>query len=161
MKLPKISPGDVFQANHSDGRFVYLQYIFQDPDYLGGHLIRSFDIYSSSPEPPELGSLVKSKILFFAYTRITEGVRDGIWSRIGNYPIEKDFEPPLFRFTTDVFSRVKKSDQWRVLRAGSSKWRFIGTLSPEYRRLPIASVLPPKAIVNWIETGSSGFQDPE
>ena len=161
MKSPNIIPGDVFQASRSDGRFAYVQYIFQDPDYLGGHLIRSFDIYSSSPEPPELGSLVKSKILFFAYTRITQGMRDGILTKIGNFPIEKDFDAPLFRFTTDVFSKVKKSDQWRVFRAGSSKRRFIGSLSPEYRRLPIASVFPPEAIVSWIETGSTGFQEPE
>ncbi|MBE0551021.1 MAG: hypothetical protein IH619_01395, partial [Ignavibacterium sp.] len=91
---------------------------------------------------------------------IKQGTKRNIWQKVGNQTIEHQFEPPYFRETIDNYSEVKKSNKWKKFRSGSTQRWHIGELDEETRKLPTAGVLPPEAIVKWIETGWHGFLEP-
>ena len=155
----KVKSGDVFEVPlKQSGRKAFLQYIFQDSEYLGGHLIRAF---YAAEEEPDLRQIVNSKIIFYAYTRLTQGIDIGLWSRTGNVPIESNFDAPIFRQTPDTIAYVKKSFKWNIFKAGSPNRKHLGELTDEYKHLPIAAVFAPVNIVLWLEEGKYPFKEPE
>lgn len=159
----KLAPGDILEVPLSDGNKGYFQFIGKDDDYMAGHLIRAFEYLKSSSQAfsPSLKEIVESKIKFHSYTRVFEGIKDGLWTIVGNIPIEKNFEYTMFRQCQDVYSMVKKSYNWYIWKEDFSKAKKIGELSEEYKNLPVSSIYPPSAIVKWIETGWHGFMQPE
>lgn len=112
----KLVPGDILQVPLSNGNKGYFQFIGKDDDYMAGHLIRAFEYFKSLSEntSPSLNEIVGSKIKLHSYTRVFEGIKDGLWTIIGNVPIERNFEYPMFRETSDVYSLVKKSYNWYI-----------------------------------------------
>lgn len=90
-----------------------------------------------------------------------EGFKEGFWTKIGNIPIEDNFDPPVFRQTNDAASSTGKSEKWFIWKKQFANRRFIGALTDEYRSLPISSIFPPQAIVRWLEMGDTGFKMPD
>ncbi len=158
-----MAPGDILEVPLSNGNKGYFQFIGKDIDYMAGHLIRAFEHFKPLSENsiPNLKAIVESKIKFHSYTRVFEGIKDGLWTIVGNVPIEKNFEYPVFRQCDDVYSLVKKSYNWYIWKEDFSKAKKIGELSEEYKSLPVSGIYPPSAIVKWIETGWNGFMEPE
>lgn len=159
----KLVPGDVLEVTLNNGDQGYFQFIGKDDDYLGGHLIRAFEYFksSSAKSSPNVKDIVGSAIKFYPYTRVFEGIKEGLWTIVGNVPIENNFEYPMFRQTSDVYSVVKKSYNWFIWKEDFNKATKIGELTEAYKDLPISSIYPPSAIVKWIETGWHGFMKPE
>jgi hypothetical protein len=159
----KLVPGDVLEVLLANGVKGYFQFIGKDDDYMAGHLIRAFEYFKPLSEitSPNVKEIVGSKIKFHSYTRVFEGIKDGLWTIIGNIPIEDNFEYPMFRQTSDVYSIVKKSYNWYIWKEDFNKAKKIGELTEEYKSLPVSSIYPPSAIVRWIETGWHGFMKPE
>jgi hypothetical protein len=87
--------------------------------FLGGHLVRAFDHISTSKESIHTQEIIRSGTKFYDYTRVFEGLKDGLWSKIGNVAIENNFKPPLFRQTSAPYSITKKSFKWNIFEAGS------------------------------------------
>lgn len=156
----KVKPGDVFEV-YLDDKKSCIQYVFQDLEYLGGHLIRAFNYEVPKNQGVNIENVIKSGIKFYSYTRLTQGIDENLWSKIGNIPIESNFEAPRFRQTPDVYSMVKKSFKWNIFKAGTEERVHIGEVTDEYKDLPIAGVKPPTAIVQQIKTGWDGFLRPE
>jgi hypothetical protein len=162
MKKNSLQPGDIFELKTSRGTFAYFQFILEDREYLGGHLVRCFDHEGESSQKLDLLALVKGKIRFYAYTRVTQGIDMGLWTRKGNIPIETSFVPPSFREPTAGYhleseGSKKEPKEWRVFQAGSAKTTYVGELTGDHKELPEAGVLPPTAIIEWIETGKHAF----
>lgn len=155
----KVKPGDIFEVPLKQReRKAFLQYIFQDSEYLGGHLVRAF--YAEGVKS-DLRQIVDSEIIFYAYTRLTQGIDLGLWNRIGNIPIERNFDPPVFRQTPDTIAYVQKSFKWNIFKAGSPDRKHLGELTDEYKHLPMAAVFAPVNIVLWLEEGKYPFKVPE
>lgn len=155
----RINTGDIFEVQLTDKK-VYFQFIYKDNEYMAGHLIRSFAYTISINEKPELKSIIQSNTIFYAYTRVIEGLKEGFWKKIGNIPIEDDFTPPIFRQTNDVYSITPKSNNWFIWQKEFSNKHFVGELNDEYKKLPVSAIYPPRAIVRWLETGDNGFKIP-
>jgi hypothetical protein len=156
----KVKGGDIFEVPMEDKK-AYFQYVFQDIEFLGGHLLRVFDYEISKDKEAWIEDIVKAKVRFYAYTRLTQGIEENLWHKVGNFPIEQNFEPPLFRQTPDVYSVTKKSYRWNIFKAGTPERAQIGEVTDEYKDLPVAGVKPPSAIVQQIKTGWDGFLRPE
>lgn len=156
----KVKPGDIFEV-YLDAKKACIQYVFQDMEYLGGHLIRAFNYEGSRDQEIKLDDVIESGVKFYAYTRLTQGIEENLWSRIGNVPIESNFDAPMFRQTPDIYSMVKKSSKWNMFKAGTAERIHIGEVNNKYKDLPVAGVKPPSAIVQQIKTGSDGFLRPE
>lgn len=155
-----LKPGDIIQVELNEKK-RYFQFIYEDEEYMAGHLIRAFQYEISANQKPDIIAIVNSPVEFYSYTRVLEGIKGGFWNHIGNSPIEIDFVPPTFRQTNDVASSTPKSKNWFIWKKQFSRKQFVGELTEEYKKLPVSSVFPPKAIVRWLETGAHGFATPE
>jgi hypothetical protein len=154
-----ISPGDIFSVPLNSGLYGFFQFIYKDNNYMGGHLIRGFRNFSDKKDAISIPSLIKPD--FYTYTRIFEGMKDHGWEKLNNLPIESAFNPPVFRQTNDSYGLVKKSNNWFIWQGDFDNKKRIGELTDNYKSLPVSMILPPSAIVEWIETGSHGFKIPE
>jgi hypothetical protein len=160
MAKVKVKSGDVFEV-YLDDKKACIQYVFQDMEYLGGHLIRALNYEVPSNQDINIENAIKSGVRFYAYTRLTQGIEEDLWSKIGNVSIETGFEAPMFRQTPDVYSMVKKSSKWNIFKAGTAERIHIGEVNDKHKDLPVAGVKPPSAIVQQIKTGWDGFMRPE
>jgi hypothetical protein len=103
-----------------------------------------------------------SKIKFYTYTRIFEGLSLGFWIKIGSEAIEKDFRPPLFaKLEKGEDLQAKKSMCWIVWSGDINNFVKIGERTAEFQHIDVASIFPPQAIVDWFEFGWHGFKLPE
>lgn len=102
MAKVKLKSGDIFEIP-LEGKKAYMQFLFQDSEYLGGHLIRAFNYEIPNSQNADVSDIVKSGVKFYAYTRLIQGIEENLWTRITNSPIEADFIAPIFRQTTDVY----------------------------------------------------------
>jgi hypothetical protein len=159
MKM-RLAPGDIFEVKLLN-RKRYFQFIFQDKGYLGGDLLRAFKYEIINNEILNLNQVITSEIDFFTYTWIKDGIKDGLWVKIGNAPIEIPFQYPTFRQTNEPrFGGPFKSNQWFIWNKDFENQEFIGELTEEFAKLPESSVLPPSAIVKWLDCGDHGFISP-
>lgn len=145
--------GDIFELDVK-GAKRYVQFLYKDASYLGGDLIRGFDIQNVSGSE----NIIVSNILFYKHTFLKIGIKMG-WKRIGNYPIEKNFVPPLFKLTTDTIAYVKKSYNWKLIQG--DKEVILGELPEKYKNLPFASVVSPVVIEKIIELGYDNARYPD
>lgn len=157
----KISSGDIFEVVLSNGNRRYFQFLYKDDNYMAGHVIRAFTFLQENDENINLQNLALSSIQFITHTRVFEGLKDKLWNKIGNIPLENNFDFPIFRQTNDVSSQVKKSTNWFIWQYDPENRKYIGELTDEYCKLPVSSIFPPSAIVEWLETGWHGFKMPE
>src|SRR5690606_24026366 len=97
-----ISSGDIFEVGLSNNSKGYIQFLYKDDTFLAGHLIRGF-----SDLDIEM-AVANGNVLFYGYTRVFEGIKEGFWSKVGNIKIEPHFEPPTFKVTSDTKAYVAK-----------------------------------------------------
>ena len=146
-----LKSGDVFQSDLSKNRRGYFQFLYKDDSYLAGHLIRGFSFTGKIYE--SLEEIVSSPIAFFGFTRVFEGLKEGYWIRLGNVPVEKTFEPPMFRCTGDTRFYVEKSYDWYIWKGDFDDAVKIGELTDEYKDLPYSTIIPPGDVIEWLEAG--------
>ena len=91
-----IKPGDIFEVKLKTPK-KYFQFVLRNDDYMGGgYLIRSFNYECAMEHTPQIDDIVNSGITAYIYTWVKNGVKEGVWERVGNNPIERDFEMPYF-----------------------------------------------------------------
>lgn len=156
-----ISSGDIFEVPLNNGKKGYFQFLYKDDYYMAGHVIRAFQYYIKQEQNIKVETLTNYSIKFIAHTRVFQGLIDGLWNKVGNIPIESDFEQPVFRQTNDTYAKVKKSNNWFIWQFTPDNRTNIGELTDEFKNLPVSGILPPFAIVKWLETGWHGFKEPE
>jgi hypothetical protein len=148
-------PGDIFKVQIGDSKLKFIQFIYQDKEYLGGDVIRGFDITYTINDDIQLEDILKSKISFYTYTWLYMGIKDQKWERITNRPIEKELELPItFRNFVGGLNEKGKIDnpqKWVILKG--SKVSEIMDLSEEIKKYPIAMVFAPTNIIAWLNTG--------
>lgn len=155
-----VKPGDIFEIVEGDRKF-YFQFVLKDVNYMAGHLIRVFDIEIDSDQEIGIQELTNIPIKFYTHTRAIEGLKDELWKKYGNSPINDDFQFPKFRSTPDRGMGIAKSSNWFLWQKDPSNKIFIGEMTDEYSHLPVAGIYPPSAIVKWIVTGDNGFKVPD
>lgn len=146
-----LKSGDIFLSNLSEDKKGYFQFLYKDDSYLAGHLIRAFSY--TQKDYKNLEEIVKNPIAFYGFTRLFEGLKEGFWIRLGNVPIERNFEPPTFKTTIDTGQYIQKSYNWYVWKGNFAKAVKIGEMTDEYRDLPDSVIVSPKSIVEWLEAG--------
>ncbi|HEX8515801.1 MAG TPA: Imm26 family immunity protein [Bacteroidia bacterium] len=157
--MSKIKAGDIFEVPLSNGKKQYIQFIFKNLNELGGDLIRAYDFELEKNEEVNTKELISKPIKFYCHGMLLLGIKLAMWSKIGNEPIEPNFEEPTFRGADEVYSMTKKSYKWYLKKGADVKW--IGELKEEYKKLPKAGVTPPIGVVRQLETGWDGFVTPE
>lgn len=158
-KRHKLRSGDIFQVP-IDNQSYYFQFIMDDPNLFSSNIIRVFDFNHKVGEEVNLNEIIKKPTKFIAHTVIKGGIKLCAWKYIDNVAIEEGYASLAFRATDDVYSEVKKSNNWFVWKVGGDEVK-VGKLTKELKNLPYGSVTHPIDIVEWIKTGNHGFMYPE
>lgn len=153
-----IESGDLFEVHLQNDRKGYFQFLYKDDSFLAGHLIRAFLFEGTSLQEFNGDDVTCSGVMFFGFTRIFEGIQEGLWSKVGNSKLEANFEPPLFRITRDTNAYVERSLDWYVWRGDFAKATKIGALTEEYQNLPFSAIVSPSTVVEWFELGRQHFR---
>ena len=146
-----IFSGDVFEVDISNNSKGYIQFLYKDDTFLAGHLIRGFS------DPNIENSVANENVLFYGYTRIFEGIKEGYWNKIRNVEIEPYFEPPTFKITIDTKAYVSKSNNWYIWKGDFDKAFKIGEMKEEYKNLPFSAIVSPETIVEWLKNRKADF----
>ncbi len=81
----KIQPGDIFELKVSDSKFVCLQFISDDPEMLGGDLVRFFKKTSSSPLSEDtIEEIINSGVHLYGFTYLGTGIKHKLYRYIAN-----------------------------------------------------------------------------
>ncbi len=163
-----VRKGDIFKADLGNGRAKYLQYVMLDPAEMNSEVIRVFNYESKIDEIPDLQEVIRSGVDFFAHVVVKWGVQMGLWKKVGNIPIEKDFVPPYFRDVPlhDKYIRngkiqFCKTNDWVAWQAGQSfeDRKSIGKLTKETKKYNRGGIMPPVQIIERMKTGSYSALD--
>lgn len=118
---------------------------------MAGHLIRAFSF--TQKDYQTLSEIGNTPIVFYGFTKVFEGLKEGYWIKLGNVPIETTFEPPMFNATKDTPHYVQKSYDWYIWKGDFGNAKKIGEMTEQCRDVPFSSVVFPKSIVEWLEVG--------
>lgn len=140
--------GDVFSIQTVKGK-AYFQ--FTAKNKLMGQLILVLPgIYSSELVGEELQRLLKIDTNFYIFFHIASALKAGVIEKVGNYEIpEHSRSFPIFRSgVPDASGHVANWGLWD----GEKSW-FIGSLTPEQRKLPIRGAWNDTLLISRIEQG--------
>lgn len=166
MKRIKVKEGDVFKIRVSEKEVGFFQYLLLDPCQLNSEVIRVFNFRGNEKDKINLELIFSSGIDFYSHVIIKSGIRLGLWNKVENYPIEKDFDAPYFRDTfghDDEYEGnkiiYKKSNSWNIWQAGYSfdSRKNIGFLSKEYELIDIGIVYSPNEVIHRMLTGKYSY----
>ena len=161
-KRTKIKKGDIFQVKLNESEVGYFQYLLLDPCMLNSEVIRVFCYRGAANESVNIETILSSGVDFYSHVVIKFGLKMGLWNKVGNQALEKDFTPPLFRDTfghEDEYdgNRIiyKKSNSWNIWRAGDAfdTRKKIGYLTKEYEKVDIGIIYSPIDIIHRMLTG--------
>jgi hypothetical protein len=140
VKRPKF--GDILEIPLTKG-FAYAQYTHRHPTH--GGLLRVLDGIFTEPIRDE-NHLTRLPVRFTTFFPVGAAVNRGILTIVCRAAIRPEFRGfPVFRM-----SAGGDSNWW--LWDGEKEWK-VGRLSPEQRRLPIASIWNGGMLVHRIESG--------
>ena len=111
-KRIRIRQGDLFQVKLKSGVVAYFQYLLLDPCQLNSQVIRVFNYRGEAEENFDSNEVFSSGVDFYAHVIILFGIKMSLWWRIGNYQLESNFKPPLFR---DTFGQEEEYDGNRII----------------------------------------------
>ena len=146
--------GNIYCTEIDNQYKVYLQYIAKDLEQLNSTVIRVFKKRYPINYEPILEDIVKDDIDFYAHVMLNNGIRDGVWYKVGTHNDLGDTENICFRtFSEGNYQHLTKSHRWYVWKINKPPV-FIGELSNKYRHYEIGWVFPYNQILSRIKTGN-------
>jgi len=159
MKRVYTKIGDVFSVKIDESTKKYFQLIAYDLQMLNSDVIRAFEKKYPMNETPPLSEIINGEVEFYAHCVTKWGVKLGYWEKIGSNPDVGQLDHILFRETSDwgpvpaTPETVYISEKWYVWRINDDDFTDVGKLEGENRNAEIGPVMPPKSIVERMQTG--------
>jgi len=152
-----LNKGDIFKVDKKDGNSFFFQHLADDENCLSGNVIRVFDLEVPFGNEIDIEELLKTKVKFYAHVSITRGLKEKIWSKVSNSPVDKVTLPWFKHYeAVDFIPEVKTG--WTVWQV-CGKEKFLGKKLPrKYEDIPFAAVRPPGKIVQWFEENKDPFR---
>lgn len=150
-KRTVIRIGDIFVVRLEDCQ-KYFQYVADDMTMLNSRVIRVFKEAYPLGSLPDLESVVKGEIDFYAHTSVKLGIKMELWEKVGKAQVSGVIDV-IFRDSKDYGeNNVAISERWYVWRINED-FQYVGKLREENRSAEIGLVEAPKGIVHRIRTG--------
>ena len=144
-----VKQGDIFEVKIKDKKHFF-RFIVRDLKCLSSDVIQCFDYSMDIGENINLAIIPTLNTLFYIHTVVSAGIKLKLWERVGNVPLQQDFEMPFFIKTFDT--GIEKSFQWYVGQPNQEK-RFIGELPESYGTYTYDAMYHPINVVKYIEMG--------
>lgn len=163
-KRVTINTGDIFRVDLDNGKSRFLQYVMLDPSEMNSEVVRIFKYESKQTEEAELKDVVKSGVDFYVHVVVKLGIQLGIWTKVGNLPIENGFEPPRFRDVTPITDFIVngqvqycETDAWVAWQAGQEfeDRKTIGKLNERTEKYYLGGIISPYNILKWMKEGAN------
>jgi len=154
--------GDVF-CIEIDGQYkCYFQYIANDLRQLNSSVIRVFKEKYPINYIPDIDTIIKGSVSFYAHTILRIGIEDNIWYKIGKSNAIGDTCNLYFRDTNDDFLNPmpKISFNWFVWKIGE-EYVKVGQLNDDYKKYELGTVFHYSQIVGRIRTGNYSLPFPD
>ena len=146
----------------------YLQLVSLDLINLNSDVIV---VFAKDVDPRQLEEISPKDIEFYTHTTVSEGVRQGLWEKVGNFEVKVDITKLAFKNYHDSFTGRTLSSSlegpslmpkipfpnWTTWNPLDEEWKYI---SLEVGRKLVAEdggIKPPSDIVYRIENGKSEF----
>ena len=102
--------GDIYGFVEGSGTY-YLQLVAIDPVAMNSDVVVVF----KSKDGPGKDKQIRATVLFYLHTTVKQGVRDGLWKKLDNYPIVTDVSKLAFKLYRNqefinTLSEIKKRD---------------------------------------------------
>ena len=153
--------GDIFSAKIDMDHKRYLQYIISDMTQLNSDVIRVFSKVYQLEENPSIEEIVKDKVDFYAHCVTKDGVKRGLWNKIGNTQEVGGTDHIIFRDSGDYGNpRIKISSDWWVWMI-NKPFVYVEKLEGKYKNAEIGLVFQPERILNRLKTGSYQIKYPD
>jgi len=147
--------GDILEVKMNDGTKRYLQYIGFDKNThgLNSDVVRVFKKEYKENSSLDFEEIIKDEVDFYAHVHsIANGIKEGVWTRVGNMKNDLGTHKPLFYQKTDDEYILWEMDgkDWK-----SSKDDVLESSSN------MGGVIPPKWVEERIQTGKYQITDPK
>ena len=146
--------GDILCVDIDGDYKCYLQFIAVDFTQLNSTVIRVFKNHYPLDSTPTMDEVVKGEVSFFAHVMLNNGIRDGVWYKVGKHKDVGDTDNIMFRQHQDIDIKTwERKDIWYVWKINHEFVRIGEYLPEEYRDLPMGDVFPYDGIIEKIKTG--------
>lgn len=163
--------GDIFCTVLKDGKKCFFQYVANDLHQLNSAVIRVFETYYAESDKPQLETIIKDAVAFYAHTILRDGIENAAWYKVGhnNEIGEKDLLRVLFGQTQEFNTIISTSQDgspsiqlvpinplnnwfiWHVNEESIS----VGKLPDEYiDTVELGNIFPYTSIIERMEYGS-------
>jgi hypothetical protein len=154
--------GDVFAVQINETIKKYFQLIAFDLTQLNSDGIRAFRPKYQLGDEPDLSTIVKGDVEFYAHCVTSLGVKLGLWQKVGKSNDTGVLDNILFTDTNDYAralgeESVTVSNRWYVWRIGDDDFKRVGKLQGENRKAEIGMVINPASVVHRMKTGEYDF----
>lgn len=145
-----------------DGEYkLFFQYVANDYSYLNSSVIRVFKNKYPMDYKPNMDEIVKDEVWFSVHVMLNNGVREGIWYRVGKHADLGDVENIMFYGLSEYrvytnekgYPSLEHDHTWYIWKI-NQEFKYLGpTLPDEYKHLTEGSVFPAQWVIGKIKTG--------
>ncbi len=153
----RLQIGDLFEVRTDALAKRYFQYIADDASQLGSDVLRVFRDAYNVDEKPVTDRILNGEVDFHVHVFLKNGLKQGLWEKIGHARPPADLKSILFRDSEDYGNpEIKTSKRWYVWRIGGP-YKDVGELTPPYQHAEIGVVIPTSALISRMRTGKFDF----
>ena len=146
--------GDILCVDIDGDYKCYLQFIAVDFTQLNSTVIRVFKNHYPLDSTPTMDEVVKGEVSFFAHVMLNNGIRDGVWYKVGKHKDVGDTDNIMFRQHQEIgVETMERKNIWYVWKINQEDIRVGECLPEEYRELSLGSVFHYERIIEKIKTG--------
>lgn len=151
--------GDVFCVEIDNECKRYFQYVVNDMEQLNSSVIRIFKTHYPMDYVPDLESVVRDEVEFYAHTVLRAGITTNSWYKVGKHKYLGNFQEALFRTSRDSGQGLAISERWDVWHI-NEPFEYVGKLPEKYHHAEEGGVMPYIAIIDRLRCGKYTYKYP-
>jgi hypothetical protein len=159
--MVKTKVGDIFKVGAIKNESFHLQLVAIDPVSLNSDTIVVFD---GNPADND------ARRMFYTHTTVAQGLREGLWSKIGNGDVNVKLSDLVFKnfnsaedgeaeLLTVGSSTTVPYPNWVSWSPQDENWAYISYDDGLELAAEDGGIFPAQDIIHRIETGKSGFKN--
>ncbi len=155
--MSRIKEGDLFEVQLDNNKKGYFQFVALDQTQLNSEVIRVFKSRYDISDKVEFDMITSDEIQFYIHTTIKFGIKQNLWTKVGNVQLEEDFTLPYFRESGDYGDpSVKISKDWYVWQV-NEEMIPVGSLNDEQKKYDIGYIGTIYQIPEIMNTGKTKY----
>ena len=154
MKRVITKNGDILCTGIDEDYKCYFQFVAVDFTQLNSTVIRVFKKHYPLDSTPTMDEVVSDEVSFYAHVMLNNGIRDGVWYKVGKHKDVGDLYNIMCRQHQEMYVKTwERKNIWYVWKINQEDIQVGEYLPEEYRELSLGSVFHYERIIEKIKTG--------